>query len=222
MVGCCTYKKTSFAEGARVFIIDRPVNQGAVKRKLEDEGFSSRMSGDLDLWEKNGLEQKVRRLDRMYVVFLEEDGYLLMGSPEGVNETMYRLDTSERTAGSNPLEQVIARLGDGWKDTGRLDAQTDNNANAHCAYSSFYSSNCEATAYYTSYDHNPLETSIVSLYRTWDQALMEIEATEYNLESSGIFTDVEVSVAKTFVDERFTEATVIHKKALQRNYTTLY
>ena len=232
VVECCDYRKTGLAGGTKIYIIDGAVNAGAVKGKLADEGFTSRMSGEYEMWEKRGLIEEFRNLDRVAVVFLPEEGYLLVGSSDGIYETLYEIDRDAESGqdpvaqaldrDARPLVQVIDRLGDGWQESGRLDAQTAYTSNTHCAHDVRNDGNCEATAYYTAYGERPLRTSMVTLYETPEDADTEADKIEGNMEESGVYLDVEVEIEGETTDGPFVEMAVRHDKPLERVWTLLY
>ena len=222
VVDCCDFERSGLAGGARLYIIDGPIDPGAVKGKLESEGFESRMSGDYELWQKWGIEERFRFFNSLSVAFLDEEGYLLIGGDEGVRETLFELGRGRSQQGESAIERVLDRVGDAWEETGRLDAQTDNNANTHCASDVRYTRNCEATAHYTSYDEAPLITSIVTVYGTEEDAVAESGNLENNLEDSGEYEPVDVDITVLNVDGRFVEATVEHENPLRRTRSKVY
>ena len=221
MVDCCDFERSGLAGGARLYIIDGPVDAGSVKGKLESEGFEPRMSGEYELWQKWGLQERFRFFNNLSVAFLVDEGYLLIGSDEGVRETLFELDRGPSHNGKSPLEQVLDRIGDAWEETGRLDAQTNNNANTHCAHDVRYDRSCDATAHYTSYGETPLRTVMVSLYGTPEDAEAEADRLEHNLEEKDQYSPLDVEVIDTEIDGSFVEATVRHDKPLQRKYSRL-
>ena len=52
VLSCCSYRKVVSAPGPRVYVLDGSIDLGAVRDKLEGEGFQSREYGDIEAWEK--------------------------------------------------------------------------------------------------------------------------------------------------------------------------
>ena len=219
VVDCCDFERSGLAGGASLYIVDGPVDPGSVKGKLGSEGFESRMSGEYELWQKWGLQERFRFFNNLSVAFLADEGYLLIGSDEGIRETIFELDRGPSHNGKSPLEQVLDRIGDAWQETGRLDAQTLNNSNTHCAHDVTYRRNCKATAHYTFYGEKPLRTILVSLYGTPEDAEAESGRLEHNLEEEDQYGPLDVEVLHSDIDGSFAEATVQHDNPLQRTYT---
>ena len=222
VVDCCDFERSGLAGGARLYIIDGPIDSGAVKGKLESEGFESRMSGEYELWQRWGLQERFRFFNNLSVAFLADEGYLLIGSDEGVMETLFELGRGQSQNGESAIEQLLDRIGDAWEETGRLDAQTLNNFNTHCAHDVRYDRSCEATAHYTSYGEEPLKTVMVSLYGTPEDAEAEADRLEHNMEEKDQYSPLDVEVIYTEIDGSFVEATVLHDKPLQRRYSRVY
>ena len=199
LVECCDYSRRSRG-GARMYIVDGPIDPSAVKGKLENAGLEATQTGDYETWDKLGGIGDFRSIDRMAAVFLSDEGYLLIGDQQAVHETMFEIGRGPDKSGESPMERVIARLGEGWKESGRLNAQTNNTANAHCAPDVRYRSGCQATAYYTIYSEEPLRSEMAALYRTREDALQEVGVIEHNFESSGVFLPVDVDVVNDTTD----------------------
>ena len=222
IVECCDYRKVGLAGGARVYVFDGSIDLDAVREKLEDEGFQSRMSGEYETWEKRALVEEFRYLEQFAAAFLEEEGYILLGDIDGVRETIFELSRADSDGGGSAMQQTLARIGDGWKQSGRLDAQTKNNANTHCASDVRYDRNCEATAHYSSYAEMPVRTVIATLYRTEEDAQSESDNLERNIESSDEYESVDVQVVDLNVDGAFVDATIQHDNPLRRKRSRLY
>ena len=222
ILSCCSYRKVDSAPGPRVYVLDGPIDLGAVKGKLEDEGFQLHEYGDIEAWEKRALAQEFRGHDNFSVAFLTEEGYVVMGAIDGVREVLFELDRASEDDETSAMEQVIARLGTGWEATGRLDAQTRSTLNTHCAQSVQHKRRCSATAYYTAYSGSSLRTEIVALYESAEDAQSESEKLESNVEDSGEYYPVDIEVVDVKVDGGFVDATIEHDSPLRRFLMYIY
>ena len=220
VLNCCSYRNVGAANGPRVYIFDGSLDLDAVRDKLEDEGFQSRNYGDYEAWEKQVLAEKFRGLDNFAVTFLTEEGYLVMGAVDGIREIIHELSRAGENEGA--MERVLARVGDAWMESGRLDAQTNNNVNTHCAHDVTYRKNCDATAHYTSYSATPLKTEVVMVYGSTGDAQSESERIESNFETSDEYEPVVVVVVDLTVDGEFVDATIEHDRHLKRKWTRIY
>ena len=142
LVDCCAYRKVGRVGDTRLFVFDGRIDLDAIRDKLEEEGFASRMSGEYETWEKQVLNEQFRRLDQFAAAFLTEEGYVLMGDIDAVRETLYEQSRAGSDESDSAMQQVLTRVGDKWKQTGRLDAQTQNTVNTYCASDVRYRMNC--------------------------------------------------------------------------------
>ena len=220
VLDCCSYRKVGAANGPRAYVFDGSLDLGAVRDRLEEEGFQSRMYGDYEAWEKQVLAEKFRSLDNFGAAFLTEEGYLVMGAVDGIREILHELDRAGEE--ESAMERVLARMGDGWEESGRLDAQTNNNVNTHCAHDVTYRKNCSATAQYTTYSDTPLKTEVVALYGSAEDAQSESERIESNFEKSDEYEPVDVEVVDLTVEGEFVDATIEHDNHLKRKWTRIY
>ena len=216
ILSCCSYRKVDSSPGPRVYVLDGPIDLGAVRGKLEDEGFQSHEYGDIEAWEKRALAQEFRGHDNFSAAFLTEEGYVVMGAIDGVREVLFELDRASEDDETSAMEQVITRLGTGWKTTGRLDAQTSSTLNTHCAQSVQHKRRCSATAHYTAYSGSSLRTEIVALYESAEDAQSESEKLESNVEDSGEYYPVDIEVVDVTVEGNFVDATIEHDSPLRR------
>ena len=220
VLDCCSYRRVGAANGPRVYVFDGSLDLGAVRDKLEEEGFQSRMYGDYEAWEKQVLVEDFRGLDNFGAAFLTEEGYLVMGAVDGIREIIHEL--SRAGEDESAMERVLARVGDAWMESGRLDAQTNNNVNTHCAHDVTYRKNCAATAHYTSYSGTPLKTEVVTVYGSAEDAQSESERIESNFETSDEYEPVDIEVVDLTVDGEFVDATIEHDRHLKRKWTRIY
>ena len=220
VLDCCSYRNVGAANGPRVYVFDGSLDLDAVRDKLEEEGFQSRMYGDYEAWEKQVLAEKFRGLDNFAAAFLTEEGYLVMGAVDGIREILHELDRASEDEGA--MERVLARMGDAWMESGRLDAQTNNNVNTHCAHDVTYRKNCAATAHYTPYSGTPLTTEVVMVYGSAEDAQSESERIESNFETSDEYEPVDIEVVDLTVDGEFVDATIEHDRHLKRKWTRIY
>ena len=206
-----------------MYVLDGSIDLGAVRDKLEGEGFQSREYGDIEAWEKRSLEEEFRGFDELAATFLTEDGYLVMGAVDGIRELIHELARASEDDADSLLEQVLARVGDDWKERGRLDAQTVNNYNTHCAqYDRRHEAPCDATAYYTSYANTPFSTKVLTLYGSAADAESESEKIESNFEKSEVYGTIDVEVVDLTVEGEFVEATIEHDRPLRRRWSNIF
>ena len=222
LVDCCAYRKVGRVGDTRLFVFDGRIDLDAIRGKLEEEGFASRMSGEYETWEKQVLNEKFRRLDQFAAAFLTEEGYVLMGDTDAVRETLYEQSRAGSDESDSAMQQVLTRVGDKWKETGRLDAQTQNTVNTYCASDVQYRMNCQATAYHTSFAETPMKTVITTLYRTGEDAQSESDNLEKNFEESDKYEPVDVEIVDLNVDGWFVDATVHHDSPLWRKWSYIY
>ena len=223
MLDCCNYSKVALAPGPRVYVLDGSMDLGAVRGRLEGEDFQSRMSGDTEVWEKLALAEGFRGFDDLAATFLTEEGYLVIGAVDGIRELIHELARASEDDADSSMEEVLARVGDDWKEVGRLDAQTLNNYNTHCAhYDRINEALCDATAYYTSYANAPFSTKVVTLYGSAEDAESESEKTESNFEKSEVYGTIDVEVVDLTVEDEFVEATIEHDRPLRRRWSHIF
>ena len=122
----------------------------------------------------------------------------------------------------NAMRQALDRLGDSWRVSGLVSAQTYNTANTHCAPGIRYNQFCQATVYHTSYAGGTLRTAIVTLYASEEQAQSESQNLERNLENPEIYGPIDVEIVDMTVDGQFVEATVEHEAPLIRKVSSLF
>ena len=221
IVGCCDYSGTTLLQGGRLYVLDGNIDLDLLRSKLEEELFESSEADGYELWESRGLSEDFLLLNRVAVGIIADKGYVVMGDTDGVKEVLHNLNgggSSEESA----MRQALDRLGDGWRGTGRLDAQTYNTANTHCAPGIRYNQFCQATAYYTTHSGGTLKTVIVSLYASDGQAMSESQNLERNLENTAIYESIDVEIVDMTVDGLVVEATVEHEDPLTRKVSNLF
>ena len=221
IVGCCDYSGTTLLQGGRLYVLDGNIDLDLLRSKLEEELFESSEADGYELWESRGLSEDFLLLNRVAVGIIADKGYVVMGDTDGVKEVLHNLNgggSSEESA----MRQALDRLGDGWRETGRLDTQTYNTANTHCAPSIRYNQFCQATAYHTSYAGGTLKTVIVSLYASDGQTMSESQNLERNLESTAIYEPIDVEIIDLKVDGQFVEATIEHESPFIRKLSSLF
>ena len=161
-------------------------------------------------------------LDRVAVGFMPDEGYLLIGGIDGVKEVLHMQGSAGSSDDDSAMRQVLSRIGDAWRETGRLDAQTYNRSNTHCAPGIRYSQFCQATAYHTSHVGDSMKTVVVTIYGSDGQALSESEVLERNLENTEIYEPIDVEIVDLKVDGLVVEATVEHQNPLSRKVSNLF
>ena len=222
LVDCCAYSNVTQLQGSRVYIVDGTFEPDSVRSALEEELYESGTSGGYEIWENRALPESFMLLDRLAVGFIPDKGYLVIGDIDGVKEVLHMQSSAGSSDDDSAMRQVLSRIGDTWRETGRLDAQTYNTANSHCAPGIRYNQFCQATAYHTSYAGGTLKTVIVSLYASDGQAMSESEVLERNLENTEIYEAIDVKITDMTVDGQFVEATVEHQNPLSRKVSNIF
>ena len=222
LVDCCAYSNVTQLQGSRVYIVDGTFEPDSVRSALEEELYQSGTSGGYEIWENRALPESFMFLDRVAVGFMPDEGYLLIGGIDGVKEVLHMQGSAGSSDDAGAMQQVLSRIGDTWRETGRLDAQTYNTANSHCAPGIRYNQFCQATAYHTSYAGGTLTTVIVSLYASDDQAMSESQNLERNLENTAIYEPIDVEIVDLKVDGQVVEATIEHDNPLIRKLSSLF
>ena len=222
LVDCCTYSNVTQLQGSRVYIVDGTFEPDSVRSALEEELYESSKSGGYEIWESRALTKSFILLDRVAVGFIPDSGYLVIGDIDGVKEVLHMQSGGGSSDDDSAMRQVLSRIGDAWRETGRLDAQTYNTANTHCAPGIRYNQFCQATAYHTSHAGGTLTTVIVSLYASDDQAMSESQNLERNLENTAIYEPIDVEIVDLKVDGQVVEATIEHDNPLIRKLSNLF
>ena len=184
LVDCCAYSNVTQLQGSRVYIVDGTFEPDSVRSALEEELYESSKSGGYEIWENRALPESFMLLDRLAVGFIPDSGYLVIGDIDGVKEVLHMQSGGGSSDDDSAMQQVLSRIGDAWRETGRLDAQTYNTANSHCAPGIRYNQFCQATAYHTSYAGGTLRTAIVTLYASDSRPMSESQNLERNLENT--------------------------------------
>ena len=221
IIDCCDYRNTTLLQGARLYVVDGTIDLDAVRGKLEKELYEESEAGGYEIWESRGLREDFLLLNRVAVGIIADKGYVIVGNPDGVKETLHNLNgggSSEESA----MRQALDRIGDGWQDSGLVSAQTYNTVNTHCAPGIRYNQFCQATAYHTSYAGDTLKTVVVAMYASDGQALSESELLERNLENPEIYEPIDVKIIDLKVDGQVVEATVEHDNPLIRKLSSLF
>lgn len=222
LVDCCAYRNVTQLQGSRVYIVDGTFEPDSVRSALEEELYESGTSGGYEIWENRALTESFMLLDRVAVGFMPDEGYLLIGGIDGVKEVLHMQGSAGSSDDDSAMQQVLSRIGDTWRDTGRLDAQAYNTANTHCAPSIRYNQFCQATAYHTSYAGGTLKTVVVAMYASDQQAMSESELLERNLENTNIYEPIDVEIIDVKVDGQIVEATIEHDNPLKRKLSSLF
>ena len=222
IIDCCDYRNTTLLQGARVYVVDGTIDLDAVRGKLEEELYEESEVGGYEIWESRGLREDFLLLNRVAVGIIADKGYVVMGDTDGVKETLHNLK-SGGSSEESAMRQALDRLGDGWRASGLVSAQTYNTANTHCAPGIRYNQFCQSTAYYTSHaDGGTLRTVIVTMYASEQQALSESELLERNLENTAIYEPIDVEIIDLKVDGQVVEATIEHDNPLIRKLSSLF
>ena len=222
LVDCCAYSNVTQLQGSRVYIVDGTFEPDSVRSALEEELYESSKSGGYEIWENRALTKSFMLLDRVAVGFIPDSGYLVIGDTDGVKEVLHMQSVAGSSDDDSAMQQVLSRIGDAWRETGRLDAQTYNRSNTHCAPGIRYNQFCQATAYHTSHVGDSMKTVIVALYASDGQALSESEVLERNLENTEIYEPIDVEIVDLKVDGLVVEATVEHQNPLRRKLSNLF
>ena len=221
IVGCCDYSGTTLLQGARLYVLDGSIDLDLLRSKLEEELYESSEVSGYELWESRGLREDFLLLNRVAVGIIADKGYVVVGDTDGVKEVLHNLK-SGGSSEDNAMRQALDRLGDGWRDSGLVSAQTYNTANTHCAPGIRYNQFCQATVYHTSYAGGTLKTVIVTLYASEQQAQSESQNLERNLENTAIYEPIDVEIVDLKVDGLVVEATIEHDNPLIRKLSSLF
>ena len=223
LVDCCAYSNVTQLQGSRVYIVDGTFEPDSVRSALEEELYESGTSNGYEIWENRALPESFMLLDRVAVGFIPDEGYLVIGGIDGVKEVLHMQGSAGSSDGGGAMQQVLSRIGDTWRETGRLDAQTYNTANTHCAPGIRYNQFCQATAYHTSYAGDAtLKTVVFTIYASEQQAQSESELLERNLENPEIYEPIDVEIVDVKVDGQVVEATIEHQNPLKRKLSSLF
>ena len=222
LVDCCAYRNVAQLQGSRVYIVDGIFEPDSVRSALEEELYDSGTSGGYEIWENRALPESFMLLDRVAVGFMPDEGYLLIGGIDGVKEVLHMQGSAGSSDDDGAMQQVLRRIGDTWRDTGRLDAQTYNTANTHCAPSIRYNQFCQATAYHTSYAGGTLKTVVFTIYASEQQAQSESQKLERNVENMDLYEPIDVEIIDVKVDGQVVEATIEHDNPLIRKLSSLF
>ena len=222
LVDCCAYSNVTQLQGSRVYIVGGTFEPDSVRSALEEELYESGTSGGYEIWENRALTKSFMLLDRVAVGFIPNSGYLVIGDIDGVKEVLHMQSGAGSSDDDSAMRQVLSRIGDAWRETGRLDAQTYNTANTHCAPGIRYTQFCQATAYHTSHAGGTLTTVIVSLYASDSQAMSESQNLERNLENTDVYEPIDVEIIDLKVDGQVVEATIEHDNPLIRKLSSLF
>ena len=221
IIDCCDYRNTTLLQGARLYVVDGAIDLDAIRGKLEEELYEESEAGGYEIWESRELREDFLLLNRVAVGIIADKGYVIVGNPDGVKETLHNLK-SGGSSEESAMRQALDRLGDGWQDSGLISAQTYNTVNTHCAPGIRYNQFCQATAYHTSYVGDTLKTVIVAMYASDGQALSESDLLERNLENTDIYEPIDVKIVDLKVDGQVVEATAQHDNPLIRKLSSLF
>ena len=223
LVDCCVYRNVAQLQGSLVYIVDGTFEPDSVRSALEEELYESGKSGGYEIWENRALPESFMLLDRVAVGFMPDEGYLLIGGIDGVKEVLHMQGSAGSSDDDSAMQQVLSRIGDTWRASGLVSAQTYNTANTHCAPGIRYNQFCQATAYHTSYaGDGTLKTVIVSLYASDGQAMSESQNLERNLENPEMYGPIDVEIVDMTVDGQVVEATIEHDNPLIRKLSSLF
>ena len=222
LVDCCVYRNVTQLQGSRVYIVDGTFEPDLVRSALEEALYESGKSGGYEIWENRALPESFMLLDRVAVGFMPDEGYLLIGGIDGVKEVLHMQGSAGSSSDDGAMQQVLSRIGDTWRETGRLDVQTYNTVNTHCAPGIRYTQFCQATAYHTSHAGGTLKTVVVAMYASDSQSRSESEVLERNLENTDVYEPIDVKITDVQVDGLVVEATVEHEAPLRRKVSSLF
>ena len=214
VLDCCSYRDDDDAGGQRIYLIDGPIDLDVVRDKLETEEFEPRMDGDNEAWDQRTYTDSFQGLSDLAAAYITDDKYFAIGSVRGIKELLFELSEAPANRRKTHMEQVLALIGNDWKASGRLDAQTKDTLYTHCAYD-ITSDLCDATAYYTSYNATPLRTRIITTYFSPDDARYESSRLDYHFEY-GPFPFTQIRVVNVTVKGTVVEAIIEHREALER------
>ena len=214
VLDCCSYRDNDDASGQIIYLIDGPKDIDAIRDKLETEEFEPRMDGDNEVWGPQTIIDTFQGIVTIQAAYITDEEYFAIGSVRGIKELLYELSEAPANKRKTHMEQVLDLIGNDWKASGRLDAQTKDTLYTHCAYGLIFD-HCDATAYYTSYNATPLRTRIISTYFSPDDARYESSRLDYHFEY-GPFPFTQIRVVNVTVKGTVVEAIIEHREALER------
>ena len=212
VLDCCSYRNDYTAE--TIYLIDGPIDLDVVKDKLETEGFEMSMDGNNEVWGPQTIIDTFQGIPTIQAAYITDEEYFAIGSVRGIKELLYELSEAPANTRKTHIEQVIDLIGNDWKTSGRLDAQTKDTLKTHCAHTGV-DDHCDATAYYTNYNATPLKTHIIATYFSPDDARWESSRLDLNIER-GPYHPVQLRIVDVTVRGTVVEAFIEHREALER------
>ena len=212
VLDCCSYNNDYTTE--KIYLIDGPIDLDVVRDKLETEEFEPRTDGNNEVWGPQTIIDTFQGIVTIQAAYITDEEYFAIGSHRGIKELLYELTEAPANTRKTHIEQALALIGNDWKVSGRLDAQTKHTLHTHCAHIAV-NDHCDATAYYTNYNATPLRTRMITTYFSPDDARWESSRLDLNIEN-GPYYPVQLRIANVTVRGAVVDATIEHREALER------
>ena len=213
VLDCCSYRN-DYTRTETIYLIDGPIDLDVVRNKLEIEDFETSMDGNNEVWGPQTIIDTFQGIPTIQAAYITDEEYFAIGSNRGIRELLYELTEAPANTRKTHIEQVLALIGNDWKASGRLDAQTKHTLHTHCAHTGV-DDHCDATAYYTNYNATPLKTHIIATYFSPDDARWESSRLDLNIER-GPYYPVQLRIVDVTVRGTVVKAIIEHREALER------
>ena len=212
VLDCCSYNNTYITED--IYLVDGSIDLDNVRDTLKTQDFETSMKGDNEVWGPQKIIDTFQGIVTIQAAYLPDEEYFAIGSRHGINELLYELTEAPANTRQTDLEKVVSLIGNDWKSTGRLDAQTKHTLTTHCAHR-FVQDECDATAHYTDYSADPLRTHIISTYFSPDDAQWESSRIDVNIEQ-GPYYPVQLRIVNVNVRRTVVNTIIEHREPLER------
>ena len=212
VLDCCSYNNDYSTQ--KIYLIDGPIDLDVLRTKMETENFEPLMDGNNEVWIEQDYAGSFQGIPFIAATYIPDKEYFAIGTSRGIKELIYELTEAPANTRKTHIEQALALIGNDWKASGRIDAQTKHTLHTHCAHIGV-NDHCDATAYYTNYNADPLRTRMITTYFSPDDAQWESSRLDLNIER-GPYYPVQIRVANVNVRGAIIDATIEHREPLER------
>ena len=212
VLDCCSYNNQYSTQ--KIYLIDGPIDLDVLRTKMETENFEPLMDGNNEVWIEQDYAGSFQGIPFIAATYIPDKEYFAIGTSRGIKELIYELTEAPANTRKTHIEQAIDLIGNDWKASGRIDAQTKHTLHTHCAHIAVQD-HCDATAYYTNYNADPLRTRMITTYFSPDDAQWESSRLDLNIEN-GPYYPVQLRIANLNVRGAVVDATIEHREALER------
>ena len=212
VLDCCSYNNQYSTQ--KIYLIDGPIDLDVLRTKMETENFEPLMDGNNEVWIEQDYAGSFQGIPFIAATYIPDKEYFAIGTSRGIKELIYELTEAPANTRKTHIEQALDLIGNDWKASGRIDAQTKHTLHTHCAHIGV-NDHCDATAYYTNYNTDPLRTRMITTYFSPDDAQWESSRLDLNIER-GPYYPVQIRVANVNVRGTVVDATIEHRESLER------